>query len=722
MNLINLDAPRWGPTGEEVYRRTYSRTKADGTKETWRETVTRVVDGNLSLVDPRRVEEGERERLIDEIYNFRIIPAGRHLWMSGVEGRQFLFNCYVSGWGDLLSEHFAFTFNQLMEGGGVGSNYSKEFVNPQKYPVRNLVRLQLYCDPSHENYQDLVNEGLLTNDAHEAWKVPDSREGWTRALERLIEASTTYMRDNPSYRQYLDDSSGEYIPVLRFDLSNIRPAGRPIKTFGGTSAGPVPLAKMLVKVNHFLGDAWLNGMDGPTAMHIDHAIAECVVSGNVRRSARMSIMRWDDPNIEWFLDCKKDDGKFWSTNISVEIDDEFIAAVNQIRQNGVGLSNAELFSPEGRAEYARRVYRKILEGMLRNGEPGIWNSSLANVGEPNQVIATNPCGEICLEPWENCNLGHVNLDAFVNSDGSVDYGGLMEAHRLMTRFLIRATYGDISDAKTRSVVDRNRRIGVGHFGFAGFVAKRGIKYSDSWKPVKARRGYDGMPHDVVSISEELTAMYSTVAMSAAEYSHELRIPMPVKLTTVAPTGTIAKLPGRSEGIHPVYARYFIRRIRYSTVDPDQVAELERFRSLGYNTVTDPDTAYTEIVEIPTKEILVEELEKMGIDPDVLESVDEISLSDMLKVQKMYQDCYADNAVSFTANIPDGKYSVEDLEEIITPFLSSLKGTTLMPDATRSLAPYERLGRDSFEALAASQAVSADASYDEACASGACPVR
>jgi ribonucleotide reductase alpha subunit len=86
-----------------VYERTYQRVKADGTRETWVETVRRVVKGNLSLVQPERIAPGEEEELYDLIYNFRAIPGGRHLWMSGVEGRQFLFNCYVSGWGDSFS-------------------------------------------------------------------------------------------------------------------------------------------------------------------------------------------------------------------------------------------------------------------------------------------------------------------------------------------------------------------------------------------------------------------------------------------------------------------------------------------------------------------------------------------------------------------------------------------------------------------------------------------
>lgn len=696
MSLIKLrKEPAWGPTGKEVYERTYSRTKPDGTKEEWHETVRRVVEGNLSLVDSKRIKEGEREELIDAIYNFRIIPAGRHLWMSGVEGRQFLFNCYVSGWGSSLSEHFAFTFNQLMEGGGVGSNYSSKYVSPEKYPVSNLVRVHIVCSDEHENYSDLYEADLLsrdfTSDHLGAIEVEDSREGWVDALRRVFDSATQSSGPNE-----------EPIINLVFDVSNVREAGKRIKTFGGTSAGPVPLAKMLKAVSGKLGKAWeVGGMCGWIAMEIDHEIANCVVSGNVRRSARMSIMHWNDPQIDWFLKCKESGKGHWSTNISVEIDDEFI----------------QLLQPSGiiteRERKAYRVYRAIIEGMLNNGEPGIWNSSLANHGEPNLVSATNPCGEICLEEWENCNLGHVNLDSFVNPDGSVDYEGLHRAHVLMTRFLIRATFGDISNEKTRGIVDRNRRIGVGHFGYAGYLAKRGIPFSESYKEVLDRN------LNAVSIPLELEEMYLTVKDAASEYSHELRIPVPVKLTTVAPTGTIAKLAGRTEGIHPPYAKYFIRRVRYSMVDPDQMEKIRQFEDMGYNVEYDIYTPNTMVVSFPTKESLVQELQGLGIPEYYLESVDEISLEDMINVQKMYQTYYADNAVSFTVNVAKGQYSVQEVEAALLPNLSSLKGTTLMVDESREQAPYERISREEYLSYGIENV---DDSYDEACASGACPVK
>src|SRR5512134_2246823 len=141
---VAFTAPKWGPQGELVYNRTYSRTKPDGSKETWMETVERVVDGNLALVPEKYHLKGEREALIEAIHSFKILPGGRHLWASGVKGRQYLFNCHVSGWGKDITEHFQFTFLRLMEGGGVGANYSNSFLD--RYPeVERRLKVHIVC-------------------------------------------------------------------------------------------------------------------------------------------------------------------------------------------------------------------------------------------------------------------------------------------------------------------------------------------------------------------------------------------------------------------------------------------------------------------------------------------------------------------------------------------------------------------------------------------------
>src|SRR5690606_30419101 len=97
-------------------------------------TVERVARGNLAFVygdDKSRWSqdvEDEYQSLIDHMLDFRIIPAGRHLWATGVKTKQYIANCWTSGWTEKLSDHYEFTFMRLMEGGGVGANYSQEYL------------------------------------------------------------------------------------------------------------------------------------------------------------------------------------------------------------------------------------------------------------------------------------------------------------------------------------------------------------------------------------------------------------------------------------------------------------------------------------------------------------------------------------------------------------------------------------------------------------------
>lgn len=897
-------------TGETVRRRTYARPKPDGSLETWPETVERVVDGNIALVDDPKLIENEREDLIRMMTEFKIIPAGRHLWASGVQGATHLMNCWASGWTSDPTEHFEFSFMRLMEGGGVGANYS----NVPDYALRKSYNVHVVCSPEHPDYDDMKDAGLLSDEYCSEWvgsfEVEDSREGWADAVVDLI---GTYFRDDVKNKNRV------------YDVSNVRAAGARLKTFGGTASGPAPLAKALKAISDVLNTR--DRLSGMAAMEIDHALAECVVSGGVRRSARMAMMHWEDPEIFEFINCKKTGIGHWSTNISVVVDEEFWLAVR-----------GDLSCP-ATTEHAGRVLDAISEGTLRNGEPGFWDISLSQKGEPGKLEVTNPCltgdtviatvngprtfadlaeagedvevyswhpktktpvirwmrkprktrenaellkitfdsglvvrctpdhsfytfrgkktkaknlkvgssirafsasydgsgherihgwdsernaashqwthrmlwenthgpidegmviahldgdaynntienlammtpyehasydypkrlengfhnrkkeehpanhkivsiepggyadvyngtvddshtyvvldpspvaghmsgiisancGEITLEAWEPCNLGHVNLAAFVDENGYADYADLALAHHLMTRFLIRATFAPVGDLKSRKVLDRNRRIGVGHLGVASFLAMTGQKYSDAPKSAL--------------FEEDLFLWKCSVDYAAEQYSHDLRIPVPVKKRTVAPTGTIAKMPGVSEGVHPIFSKYFLRRIRFSTVDPDQIRQVEEYKSKGYNVVDDIYADNTVVVEIPTKDILVDAVEARGFTEDVVEGADELTLQQMLDFQAMYQTYWADNAVSYTANVRAEDYTVETMREILLSYGGLLKGSTIFPEATMALAPYERMAREQYE-----YSIIQDVGdgVDEECAGGkGCPVR
>ncbi|MES9589988.1 ribonucleoside-triphosphate reductase, adenosylcobalamin-dependent [Streptomyces sp. NPDC094045] len=694
-------------TAETVYNRTYARKKPNGHQETWPETVRRVVDGNLSLVEPRHHKPSERDRLIELMEDFRVLPAGRHLKSSGVNDYA-LNNCWAAGWDASRPEkHFTFVLLRLAEGGGVGSNYSDQYL--KNLPnVEKPVKVHIVCDPDHPDFAGLKAAGLISgqygHDWAGAYPVEDSREGWAAALGDLIKTA--------------HDRTAKHEARV-YDVSRVRHKGAPLKSFGGTACGPQPFAEMLVNIGEVLrAKVWVDDSDpdglklflvdrlnGKDAMMIDHEIAKCIVSGGVRRSARMSIMRWDDPLIDWFLGCKADSEQaMWTTNISVEIDDRFLGAV----EKGWTRRDEGTFpAPSDRWERIRAsaVFHKISEGARTTGEPGFWNSAKTAEGEVDGTFTVNPCGEATLTEWEPCCLGNVNLGAYVDTSGIVDWDGLHEAHYLMTRYLIRATMAPVADKRSERAINRYHRIGVGHLGVADFLAKQGILYTEA-------------PEDAL-VRDALTNLAGVVDKATDEYSNELRIPRPIKTRVIAPTGTTSKLAGASgEGIHAPFATYFLRRIRFSMVEPTEVRQVEEYRAKGYKVEPCIYAANTMVVEIPTKDPLLAQV----LDPSYVQHAGQLSLRDMLGMQKLYQEFWADQAVSYTASIDPDRYSTEDVELVLQEFMPNLKGSTLFPEFSRSQAPYERLTKEEYEAEVARLGIeTADTSYDEICASGACPV-
>lgn len=645
----------WGPIGREVYERTYSRTKEDGTKEQWLDTVHRVVEGNAALVPGLPVPAEEKSALKALMAGHKVIPAGRHLWVSGVPGRQYLFNCHRAGWTNKWSDHFCFTFDELMKGGGVGANYSNEYLSIGG-KIRQVPDLRIACDVAHPNF-DEVQPDILSRAAYDAhiFHVPDSREGWVGALRFMIDSAQYGLFDQ-----------------IVIDVSDVRGRGEPIRGFGGTASGPGPLVDALSAIWAVLCKVEGKRMTSLDAMEIDHHIARCVISGNVRRSARMSIKHWRDADVMAFIKCKLDYTLHWTTNISVEIDNEFLRLVDSRDPNAMMIFNA------------------VTDSAAVNGEPGFFNSELASDGERGDVRCTNPCGEIALEEWENCNLGHLNLARLTQDE-------LPEAARLMARFLIRATFGNIESELQRDVVDRNRRIGVGIFGFQEWIIKEfGVRYSQA--------------AEVFGPGERLAQLHGHVLRAAQEYAKELGIAAPVKYTTVAPTGSIAKMPGNSEGIHPIYAKHFIRNVRYAADDP----LLAQFPAHVVNDCIYSDN--TKVVSFVCRDQIYDEVpEELH---HLIEAVDDIPIAKMLAVQAMVQTAWADNAVSFTVNFDPDRLSTNELRTALVRYLPRLKGTTVMPDGSRPQAPFIRITEAEW---AATEETSADASYDD-CANGACPIK
>lgn len=367
------------------------------------------------------------------------------------------------------------------------------------------------------------------------------------------------------------------------------------------------------------------GVHPVVAMHVVHTVMEDAKARHAipRPMGMMSILHYADPHIFEFIEAKKDGGLF-ATNISVEVDDSFFAGLD---------------SSDG---HALLVLDRVVEGMRLNGEPGLFNSSLASVGEPVPVRATAPCGELALRPGEPCVLMHVNLAACSDSE-------ILEVFRLTARACVR----------TASATG-TQRIGVGFLGLQEYMAQRGLTYRDP---------------DHSQIAETLRTFHHMVRVASDKYTTELGVPQLLKVTAVAPTGTIAKLTDTTEGAQPVFADYFLLRTR---VDKGEVA-------------TSDGSWYEECSDDPTKVVLVRLCESSVVrrhGTALIDDTFELKVGDHLRMLEMIQANYADNGVSYTVNFHTSSLTHEEQVALLRNYMPRLKGVTFLPNGSYVQPPYE----------------------------------
>lgn len=300
---------------------------------------------------------------------------------------------------------------------------------------------------------------------------------------------------------------------------------------------------------------------------------------------------------------------------------------------------------------------------------------------------------------EACNLGSVNLDFF-----GADLDGAVEAVKLVARFLLRATLNVHPDPDAGAIEARNRRIGVGIMGVQGWMAAHGSRLSE-------------LPDDI-DRRADLGVMRVAARAAADELADELGIPRPVKVTAIAPTGTIAQMPGVTPGVHPVFARHFIRRVRYSDTDP----ALADLAAAGYRIVDDIYAASTKVVEFPVSDAILERF-----DPALVEQADEIDVESFLALIAAAQETFCagsdGQSVSATAQIPTGADPAA-LAGALRRAIGRVKGIAVFPDVSRDLSPLERIDEDYYRLLAARVGgpLAVGDSNDGECRGASCPIR
>ena len=603
--------------GEITFLRTYSRLKEDGTKETWVDVCERVINGMYSLQkehcksnrlpwNDSRAQASAKEAF-DRLFNFKWTPPGRGLWVMGTpivntqRNSAALQNCAFVSTKEMTklepSKPFAFLMEASMLGVGVGfddKGADKDFT--------------IY-EPKGE----------------EPYVVPDTREGWVESLVLIINA---YLRPDTK------------API--FDYKEVRPAGTPIKTFGGTAAGHEPLEKLHNYIHKIFKGRAGEKLTRKDIADIGNLIGVCVVSGNVRRSAELLIGRIDDAD---FLNLKnaevypernsydpKSPGWAWMSNNSVEA-------------------------------YVGANLDPIVEGIARNGEPGvIWldvSRKYGRLADPEnnkdwRVAGYNPCAEQSLESYEMCTL----VETYLNRHESLeDYKRTLKFAYLYAKTVtLLPTHWE----ETNAIMQRNRRIGTSMSGVANFADRVGLPTLREW----------------------MDSGYKTIQQYDEVYSEWLGVRQSIKTTTIKPSGTVSILAGESPGVHwTPGGKYFNRAIRFSNEDP----MLPLFIMANYRVEPaseSPDT--TSVVFFPIKS-------------DAKRSEKDVSIYEKMSLAAVAQRHWSDNSVSVTISF-DSEKEADAVGTVLHMYDGQLKTVSFLPSGnfTYPQMPYTQITEDDYE--------------------------
>jgi ribonucleoside-diphosphate reductase alpha chain len=345
-----------------------------------------------------------------------------------------------------------------------------------------------------------------------------------------------------------------------FSFSRLRPKNDIVRSTMGVASGPVSF------------------------MSLFDASTDVVKQGGTRRGANMGILRVDHPDIMEFVTCKDDTSKITNFNISVAVTDAFMAAVEKDEE--YDLIHPKTGQVTGRLK-ARDVWQRIIHGAWKTGEPGVFFVDKANYYNPvphlGSYEATNPCGEQPLLPYDVCNLGSINLGAFVSPraerggpspDEAIDWDALRRVIQVSTHFLENVI--DANQYPLNEITDlaqHIRRIGLGVMGLADLFVRLGIPYDSDEGVELGRKIQKFVDEEAKKESERLAEIRgvfpewdqsiwgpddTAARASDGERVRPMRRLRNCNVTTVAPTGTISIIANCSSGIEPLFAVAFMR--------------------------------------------------------------------------------------------------------------------------------------------------------------------
>ena len=458
-------------------------------RETWNETVQRFFNFFDDHLDETckgfKIDKATKDKLQTAILDLQVMPSMRCMMTAGdalkrenVAG----YNC------SFVAVNRPQAFDEvlyiLMNGTGVGFSVERQYIN----------ELPRVAEEFHNTDTTIV--------------VADSRLGWAKGLKELI--GMLYQGQIPEW-----------------DMSKVRLAGAPLKTFGGRASGPEPLEDVFKYCVQMFTTAAGRRLSSIECHDIICKIAECVVVGGVRRSALISLSNLSDDRMRLAKS-----GQWWETEGQRALANNSACYTEK--------PDMQIFFDEWKALYDSK-----------SGERGIFSRESANKqaarngrrDAENHDFGTNPCSEIILRDREFCNLSEV----VIRSTDSVQ--SLKEKVRLATIIgTMQATLVNFRylSKKWFENCEEERLLGV---SLTGIMDNKLTNGGDS------------------KLKETLTVLREVAVATNKEWSKKLGIPMAAAITCVKPSGTVSQLVDAASGIHARHNPFYIRTVRADKKDP-----------------------------------------------------------------------------------------------------------------------------------------------------------
>ena len=592
---------------EFIHLSRYSRWLPDKERrETWDETVARYFDfftEHLKDFHNFRLTKSLRTELEEAVLSLKIMPSMRCLMTAG----EALKRENIAGYNcSYIAVDRPSSFDEilyvLMNGTGVGFSVERQYIN----------ELPRIADEFH------MSDTTIT--------VADSKLGWAKALKELI--GMLYIGQIPCW-----------------DLSKIRPAGAPLKTFGGRASGPEPLEALFNFTVTIFKNANGRRLSSIECHDIVCKIAEVVVVGGVRRSALISLSNLSDDRMR-----AAKHGQWWNTEPQRSLANNS-ACYTEKPDIGV-------FMDEWKALYESK-----------SGERGIFNRESAvkvseQSGRRNTTdydFGTNPCSEIILRNREFCNLSEVVVRSTDTRKTLLEKVRLATILGTFQSTLVNFKY--VSSA-WRKNCEEERLLGVSLTGIMDSKLLNG----------KAPR------QTLLALLQDLK---SEAIRTNAEFAKKIGINQSVSITCIKPSGTVSQLVDAASGIHARHNPYYIRTVRGDKKDP----LTKMMKDSGFPVEDDAmNPSHTSVFSFPMK-----------VDEDAVFRTD-LTAIEQLELWLTYQKYWCEHKPSVTISVKESEWL--EVGAWVYKHFDYMSGVSFLPFAehTYKQAPYQDIKKEEYELL------------------------